>query len=366
MTDETTAGPSGGDTAVIAPPNLDPVISTHDAARALSKFRAKQPEETQAAPVEAKEPPPVEQPTESAGKADAAPQAEVPGETQATDQEQEAAPPIEPPRSWTKEARERFAALPRETQEYIAEREQERDREVRRSQNEVADAKKALEADKQAISTARQQYEAALPSLMQALTDQTSAHFSDIKTMADVEKLARDDWPRYIQWDAHQKKVHAVQAEMANVAQRQAQEYQNQWTDFARKQDASFIEKAPEFADKAKAQKLQETAIDVLEDRGFTKSELTDLYNGKAAISLRDHRIQLLILDAVKYAEGQKAVKAAVEKTKAKPVPPVVRPGTASERSDPNTQRRQALEKRLELNAKDGAELARLRRAARQ
>src|SRR5882672_4996536 len=46
-------------------------------------------------------------------------------------------PIIEPPRSWTKEEKERFFSLPRETQEYLANREQERDREIRRSQNEA-------------------------------------------------------------------------------------------------------------------------------------------------------------------------------------------------------------------------------------
>jgi hypothetical protein len=36
--------------------------------------------------------------------------------------------------------------------------------------------------------------------------------FSDIRTLADVEKLAAEDWPRYVRWDAAQKKIRAAQA----------------------------------------------------------------------------------------------------------------------------------------------------------
>ena len=72
---------------------------------------------------------------------DAAPaDAQAPGEqTESAEPEAAAPPPIEPPRSWTKDEKERFQSLPRETQEYLATREQERDREFRRSQNEAAE-----------------------------------------------------------------------------------------------------------------------------------------------------------------------------------------------------------------------------------
>src|SRR6266700_859128 len=44
----------------------------------------------------------------------------VPGETQGDDRAE--VPPIEPPRSWTKEDKELFKGLPRETQERLADR----------------------------------------------------------------------------------------------------------------------------------------------------------------------------------------------------------------------------------------------------
>jgi hypothetical protein len=69
-------------------------------------------------------------------------------------------PPIEPPRSWTKAEKERFQSLPRETQEYLHTREQERDTAFRRSQNEIAEQRKAAKAEREAAEKVRQQYEA--------------------------------------------------------------------------------------------------------------------------------------------------------------------------------------------------------------
>jgi hypothetical protein len=61
-------------------------------------------------------------------------------------------------RSSTKETKERRASLPGETQEYRPTREQERERESRRSQNEVADPRKAIVAKRQKTDQARQQW----------------------------------------------------------------------------------------------------------------------------------------------------------------------------------------------------------------
>lgn len=56
---------------------------------------------------------------------------------------------IPPPRSWPKAMGPRFKAIPYDVQRYLAEREKEQDRAVRRAQNEAADARKALAAIQQ-------------------------------------------------------------------------------------------------------------------------------------------------------------------------------------------------------------------------
>lgn len=254
----------------------------------------------------------------------AAPPEEAPGE-ETNEVEPAELPPIEPPRSWTKEEKEEFATYPREAQEKIARREQERETALRRGQNEAAEKLKGLTAKEQAAEQARQQYEQALPALLQTLNDQMQGEFSDIKTLADVQKLARDDPFRFAQFQAKQMQVAGVQQEMQKAAERQRAEYQKQWSEFSTKEDQTFADRVPEMSDPAKARQITEGAINVLHDVGFTAEELGKLWNGEASISLRDHRVQLLIRDAVKLKEAQKSA----FKPAAKTVPPVQKPGNA-------------------------------------
>jgi hypothetical protein len=337
-------------------------ISTSDAARMLRAARKPRPETPAAAPApaEAAEPPAIE-PTPQGE--DATPAQEQPsGEQTEAAEPASQEPPIAPPRSWTKAEKERFATLPRETQEYLAERETERDREVRRSQNESAEKLKGLTAKEQAAEQARQQYEAALPQLLQTLQSSQQGEFADIRTIADVENLARTDWPRYLQWDVSQKKLAAVQEQMQQAQQRQQQEQSQQFAEFAKSQDNLFVEKVPEMSDPVRSEKLQKAAVNVLKDLGFSDQELGASWNGSSNLSLRDHRMQLLIRDATLYREAQAKAKTVT----AKPVPPVQRPGVASSRGASQDAELRSLAERLNEtgNAKDAAAYLRARRAA--
>jgi hypothetical protein len=266
-----------------------------------------------------------------------------PRETESADQEPEA-PPIEPPRSWSKEDKELFRGLPRATQERLAERERSRDSDFSRRQQEATERAKALDAERGKVEQARAQYEQALPQLLETLQQQHAGEFSDIKTIADVEKLAREDWPRYLQWDLAQKKIAAVAQEMAAASQRQTQERARKFFEFARREDALFIDRAPEMADAEKAAKLQKQAVDTLKDFGFTDDELGAAWNGQRELSLRDHRLQLIIRDAILWRDAQAKAKAAATK----PVPPVQRPSAAQDRSVSRVQQLESLNKGID------------------
>lgn len=358
MADEVaSAAPEGAAAAETYTPVTAPGegnISLRDAARALAS--ARKPKEPKAEAPEAQEPsdPDVEVSEDQrlADEANAAPADEqAPGETQEADPADEQ-PSIEPPRSWTKEAKERWASLPRDTQEYLAEREQERDREVRRSQNEAAEKLKGLTAKEQAVEQARQQYEAALPILAQNLQASMSSEFSDIKTMADVQKMANEDWPRYARWDAQQKQLAAVQQEHQASEQRQAAERNAKFAEFAKSQDALLTEKVPELADKDKAEKLQKSALAVLHDAGFTDQELGQSWNGEGSLNLRDHRWQMVVIKAAKYDAAQHAVAEKTTAAKAaKPLPPVQRPGVAQPKGAQREATIQALTQRLDKSS---------------
>jgi hypothetical protein len=115
-------------------------------------------------------------------------------------------------------------------------------------------------------------------------------------------------------------------------------------------------------ADEAKAAALQKKALAVLSDLGFEDAELAQAWNGAKDLSLRDHRVQLLIRDATLWRDAQAKAKAAAQKS----VPPVQRPGAASARQGTDEARVQHLTQRLEQTGslKDAAALVRARRAA--
>jgi hypothetical protein len=355
-----------------APDNAPAAMTASDAARMLRSLRNKPREESdqnQVSALERAETAAPEQTQSPAQAEDAAPPGEDPGATGATEGTPDPAPvepPIEPPRSWSREARERWSKLDPDTQKYLLDRDSTDSQAVRKAQNEAAEARKAIDAERSKVEQARQQYETALPQLMQILQAQAQGEFADIKTIADVEKLAREDWPRYLQWDLAQKKVAAVNQQMAEATQRQAQERQQKFSEFASAEDKLFAERVPDMADPDKAAKLQTAALAVLKDLGFDDAELGQSWNGAKDFSLRDHRVQLLIRDAVAWRDAQAKAKAAV----IKPVPPVQRPGVAQSRQTAGAEAIIAgLQKQLEtasgMNAtKIAAEIVRTRRAA--
>lgn len=338
-----------------------PAISTREAAQALAKARYDKPKEAPAPVVAA-----VEQP-ELAPEADGAPAEEQPSaETAEVEPAQE--PPIDPPKSWTKAEKERFATFPRETQEYLATREQERDAATRRSQNEAAEKLKGLTAKEQAVEQARTQYESALPILLQNLQATHAGEFADLKTMADVQKMAAEDWPRYIRWDANQKQIAAVQQEAQSALQRQHQEKFSKFAEFAKAQDAALIEDVPEMADPKKAQGLQAQALKAMKALGFEDDELGKGWQGEKDFSLRDARVQQLIIKAARWDDAQAKAQAVTRR----PVPQVQRPGTAQPAGAAQAATVEALGKKLDgaRNSNEGARIAaqmlHARRAARR
>src|SRR5262249_45020236 len=156
---------------------------------------------------------------------------------------------IEPPKSWGKDEQELFATLPRAAQERIAERERSRDAELARHQREAAEQRRTLDADRAGLADVRVRYEAALPHLLDAVLGQQANVFPDIKTMADVERLAREDQPRYLQWDLHVKRLGAMVSELGQAQARQEAERAQQFEAFAKRHDDLFKEKVPEMAD---------------------------------------------------------------------------------------------------------------------
>jgi hypothetical protein len=336
----------------------DPMDSVRAAARRLAQRRTEKRQEaaTSAPEPVAAEPEPI---TESATEevADAAP-VEIQPSSETKAPEPAELPPIEAPLSWSRADKETFYALPRETQERVAERERARDVEFRRYQNQSAETQRALESQMKAAEEMRQQYETALPMVLQIAQANYDAEFSDVRSMEDVRRLSREDPLRYTAWDARQKELSALQQEHKASEERANNERAQNWNTFAQREDQRFAEKVPELADPEKAKVLRDSAVRTLKDVwGFSDEEIAQNWNGP----WRDHRVQLMLLDAVKHRQAQEAK----ERVKAKPIPPVTqRPGAAQPKGSQFSTEIKALEQKHSLSMKEAAELRRLRKAS--
>lgn len=306
------------------------------------------------------EPPAAKPPPETPAKADATPPTEVPGEEAIEEPGPDETSPIPLPRSWTREQSEHWNTLPRETQAYIAQREQERDRAIRQSQNEAAEKLKGLTAKEQLVEQARQYYEQTLPVMQETLQNRIAGEFSDIRTMADARALAQMDPQRYSRWDAAQKEL-ALVTEQANQARHQAQQEQQQaWNKWSAEQDRLFAEKAPDISDPVKGPAVRKQALDTLTNIGFSQDELARGWNEGP---LRDHRVQLLVRKAALFDQAE----AAAKKAAAKPVPQVQKPGVSRPRGAADSEAVDALSQQLDKrgDAKTAAALLLARRNSR-
>ena len=261
---------------------------------------------------------------------DAAPD-EGPGDDEETEEPDDPAdddqPSIDPPRSWSKEDKELWKGLPRETQERLSERERSRESDFLRRQNEVTEATKAAQAEAQQASQARDSYKQGLDQLQGQLAAVVNAEFSDIKSWDDVKRMSNEDPVRYNQWTAMRDQARAVQAEQEKVAREQQEESQKRFNAYVAEQQAAFLEARPEYSDPQKFPQLQSEVVTMLtDDYGVSRDELSSMWNG-TPVSFHDHRFQELIADALAFKKAKSKV-ATKPKTPKPKSPPPQKPGT--------------------------------------
>jgi hypothetical protein len=293
-----------------------------------------------------------EQPAESADDAtaepessqeDAAPEKD-PGED-STEAEPAEEPPIEPPRSWTKAEKERFQSLPRETQEYLHTREQERERDFRRSQNELAEQRNAVKAEREAAAQEKQRYLNKVPTLDDIQRFVQQGPFADIKSQDDADALAQNDPFRYLQWDAYQKRLAGVAIQARQAEELKAQERHGKRAAYEAEQNKLLVDMVPEMADPKKASELRERAVKMLnEDLGLKTDVLSRwMADNTGHEILSNAGFQKLIADGLKYRDILSAPKPVASKT----LPPVQKPGIARPAGAQDSADIQGLEKRL-------------------
>ena len=260
-------------------------------------------EEEQAAPAEAQE--------ETAEEAE---------EESPAPEEKEETPSLPPPAGWDAEAQEWFKSLPPDKQEIVLKRERElRSNESRRS-NEHAEAIKAVQQEREQIVQERQQHINQLQNLIPALQAQIAGEFKDIKTLADLDKMAREDPSRYVQWQAKQAAVHAATQEQARLQSLQNQEAQKREAQWVAQQEERLLELIPEWSDHSKG------SVELADVRAHMKERGID---PKLADSIKDATMIAIARDAMLYRRGLKAAKT----VKVSP-PKVLKSGSPSKGGD--------------------------------
>lgn len=354
MSDEADSAPEAA--AISYPIEGDEPMSLEDAASGLAAAREKAANPK--SPAKAAEEAPADPELSDEDNAAADPDQPT-GEAEEVDPAAE--PPLDLPRSWAKEQLEHWKALPRALQEVAIAQASKDSAAVRQAQNEAAETRKAAEAERTKAEQARQQYEAKLPALMQALHNTNNSAFSDIKSQDDADLLAVVDPVRWVQWKSHQDRMAATNYELQQAESGKSAKELKEWGEYRASQDVLATEAIPDLADPVKGPKLMERAGKRLADLGFTNEELGALINGKQKIAVVDHRFQKLVFDSIQLAEIQSAKKAVAVKL----VPPVQRPGTPKPAAASSERQVQDLMKQLDTAtgsraAQLGAEIYRL------
>lgn len=202
-----------------------------------------------------------------------------------------------------------------------------KDADYRRKTAEAAEVKRAAQAEREQVQQERTQYANQLDVLIHGLQTQL---IGDSQALA---QLAEEDPAAWVAENArfqqrYGKLQQAVQERQA-IANRDRAEQEAQTQEWRKSEREKLREKVPEWSDPAKAAAEQRLVAEFLIDVGYSKEELTDLF---------DHRALIVARDAAKWRQHQAAVKSAKDK-QAKPEPgKAVKPGAAPSKQTEGTQ----------------------------
>lgn len=228
-------------------------------------------------------------------------------------------PAIDPPQSWSAEAKARFRQLPPDLQAVVAERASEQDRTFARRMSDVAEQRKAAEAERQATATERAQYARSLETVRQMLTQAAPQS-------VDWDAMAREDPAGYIAAmhaeGQRQARLQAVEAEQQRLQHRHLRDQEAAIAQQLEQQHARLLEALPEWRDPARARADRAELRAYLIDAGYSDGEIA-----QAA----DHRAVLLARKAMAY-DRLRAARPATEK-RVVPPPAAQRPGGGARQS---------------------------------
>ena len=166
-----------------------------------------------------------------------------------------------------------------------------RDADYRRKTDDLAYDKKQFqtESEKQ-----RQDYSTKLSELNQMMSVAQQQLNAEINS-ADLEKLYEEDPTEAARIEHRLKKK---QEKLNQAMQKTQSEQKKQFDGFLQDQQRKLVQKMPEFSNPDKASQLKSSMKNTLNSYGFNDQEIAQVY---------DHRIVMLVNDAMKFRSMQKA-----------------------------------------------------------
>jgi hypothetical protein len=184
-----------------------------------------------------------------------------------------------------------------------------------------------LEHQKQAelerARQARAAYEQASRMMVNHAAELHNTEFPDIRTYADIAKLAVEDPARHARL-MQLAQYNQTAAEQAQRLEKEAvQQQQAQWQNYAAAEDAAFAQSHPELNDPATFAQSQKDALAYLESQGITREQAAHLWNTNSFF--RGAHTQKALYDAARWHAASLRAKDKLKNLK--PVPPVHKPG---------------------------------------
>ena len=262
----------------------------------------------------------------AAGQREEAAAADADGDTD-TD-EGDAEPAIAPPTHWPAADKEAWEALPAAARALVSRNEQRAEARVAQRLKEAAEDRKALAAERSAMTQERQTSAARAAELVAALTRQIEGEFADV----DWQKLAGEDPSGYIAkraaYDARMGEVARARDEVAEAERARAAEADARFREYAAGQEQALADAMPDWYEGDAPSAAGREAVGsvrryLVEVEGFTADEVAQLV---------DHRTLLVAHKAYQYDRLRKARPA---RKKARPAPAKVqRPGDRNDSGD--------------------------------
>jgi len=152
-----------------------------------------------------------------------------------------------------------------------------------RKTQQIAEIRKQVEVETEAVRAERAQYAQMLGALQ--------AQLQGAETQIDWDRLYHEDpieWVRQKEvMREKQEKLQAIQFEQQRVAQLTQQEQQQHFESHLQAQHTKLLEVIPEWKDQAKAKTEKQLLVEFGKKTGFTPEELSAIVDHRAVVALR-------------------------------------------------------------------------------